>query len=170
MHLVGSFFLHSALLSGYLNSLSLSLLFLPPSLCCLSHSLSLLSLPPSLCCPSHSLSAVSPTLPFSSDFLQPQPPAVLLAVNVTFHTATLLWGKPSEEPLNVTYTVQYWTQDSPDEIQSTNVQSVDHTLQTTVMALSPGQAYQWNVEVVNTLGSTRSLTSNFSTLSYGIAL
>ena len=127
-------------------------------------------LPPSLCCPSHSLSAVSPTLPFSPDFLQPQPPAVLLAVNVTFHSATLLWGKPSEEPLNVTYTVRYWTQDSPDEMQSTNVQSVDHMLQTTVVALSPGQTYQWSVEVVNTLGSTRSLTSNFSTLSYGIAL
>ena len=153
MHLVGSF-LHSALLSGYLNSLPLSAV--PPTL-------SPLSLP-------LSLSAVSPTLPFSPDFLQPQPPAVLLAVNVTFHSATLLWGKPSEEPLNVTYTVCYWTQDSPDEMQSTNVQSVDHTLQTTVVALSPGQTYQWSVEVVNTLGSTRSLTSNFSTLSYGIAL
>lgn len=92
---------------------------------------------------------------------------MLLAVNVTFHSATLLWGGPS---LNSTYTVRYWAHDSPDEVQSANVQSVDHMLRTTVVALSPGETYQWSVEVVNTVGSIRSLTSNFSTLSYGIVL
>lgn len=116
-------------------------------------------LPLSVHCPSH-----------SPDFLQPKPPVVLLAVNVTFHTATLLWGGSSEASLNVTYTVRYWTHSSPDEVLSTNVQSVDRVLQTTVVALSPGETYQWSVEVVDTSGSTRSLTSNFSTLSYGIAL
>ena len=115
---------------------------------------------------------VSVFLPFfcCSDYLKPALPVVLLSVNITFHTATLLWGIPAEAGDNDVYKVFYWEYDNPNDtlVHNTTVVSAvcDKILQTTVTGLQPGALYLWGVEVKNSVTSSRSVMSNFTMMSY----
>ena len=108
--------------------------------------------------------------PHCPDYLKPPPPTFLLSVNITYHTATLLWSIPSEAAINDTYTVLYWGLHSPDSVllYNDNVHSdIDQMMQASISGLVSGVLYQWSIEAKNSMASSQSTIANFTTASYG---
>lgn len=106
------------------------------------------------------------------DFLlEPPVPEFLLALNIRFQSATLLWNIPSEASPNDTYTVSFWN-GSGIPVRDVNVQNSagQFMLQATVFGLSPGTLYHWTVEVKNSISSAQStsLQANFTTVDRGM--
>jgi hypothetical protein len=106
-----------------------------------------------------------------ADHLKPVSPAPLWSVNITFHTATLLWRVPAEAALNDTYAVVYWEYDNPNVtlVHDTSVEIgfVESLMKTTIVGLVSGVLYEWSVEARNEITSVQSVTSNFTTVHYG---
>lgn len=99
---------------------------------------------------------------------QPAQPIALLSSDVTFHTATLLWGIPPDSAANITYTVVYWELGTtPTHNLSTGHGAGDLLVKTVVAGLEAGSVYVWQVEASNGRTVSQSATSNFTTLSYG---
>ena len=101
------------------------------------------------------------------------PPILLLALEATYHTATLLWGLPPEtkDATNQTYSVIYWNYEDPNTTYSVNVgqdTEIGQTMRYILTGLNPGLLYQWTVEAstAETM-SLQSVVSNFSTMSVG---
>ena len=101
------------------------------------------------------------------------PPILLLALDATYHTATLLWGLPPEakDATNQTYSVIYWDYEDPNTTYSVNVSQDTEigqtTMRHTLTGLSPGLLYQWAVETSTGTISLQSVASNFSTMGVG---
>ena len=95
----------------------------------------------------------------------------LLSVNITFHTATLLWRIPVEAAINDTYTVVYWQHDNPNSTLvhngSEEIDFVEQLMKATIVGLIPGVLYEWRVEARNAITSSQSAISNFTTARYG---
>jgi hypothetical protein len=106
------------------------------------------------------------------DHLKPVSPAPLWSVNITFHTATLLWRVPAEAALNDTYAVVYWEYDNPNVtlVHDTSVEIgfVESLMKTTIVGLVSGVLYEWSVEARNEITSVQSVTSNFTTVHYAM--
>ena len=101
-------------------------------------------------------------------YSQPAAPIALLATDVTFHTATLLWGIPTDTAANDTYTIIYWEYGTT---LTRNVSTVhragEQFAKTFLTSLEAGVLYVWLVEASNGRAVSQSGISNFSTLSYG---
>ena len=97
---------------------------------------------------------------------------MLLAVELTFHTATLLWSVSPEtrDATNLTYSVIYWEYEEPHTSLSHNVsldEGTGQTVRVTLTGLCPGILYQWRVEARTETTNSQSVVSNFSTVAAG---
>lgn len=109
-------------------------------------------------------------LNYLPDTVKPASPKLLLSFNITFHTATLLWTVPAEVSENDSYTILYWNLNNPNVTLAHNVSEegvMDHVILATITGLESGTLYQWTIETNNLVTTSRSLPSNFSTVSPG---
>lgn len=100
------------------------------------------------------------------DDLKPASPELLLSVNITFHTATLMWMVPAEASENDTYTVLYWAHGNPNitVVHNSSVEAtIGHVQLAIISGLEPGTFYQWIIETNNSVSASHSLPSNFTT-------
>jgi hypothetical protein len=98
------------------------------------------------------------------DYPEPVAPALLLAVDLTFHTATLLWAVPAEAGPNQTYTVLYWGYGEPNTSLSLDVSGGSgEVVEAVLTGLGPGLAYQWAVEATSGDTSAQSALHSFTT-------
>ena len=100
------------------------------------------------------------------DDLKPASPELLLSVNITFHTATVMWTMPAEASENDTYTVLYWTRSNPNItlVHNSSVEAtIGHMRLAIISGLEPGTPYQWIIETDNLASFSHSLPSNFTT-------
>jgi hypothetical protein len=102
------------------------------------------------------------------DYPEPVAPALLLAVDLTFHTATLLWAVPAEAGPNQTYTVLYWGYGEPNTSLSLDVSGGSgEVVEAVLTGLGPGLAYQWAVEATSGDTSAQSALHSFTTPDLG---
>ena len=120
--------------------------------------------------------SLPPSLTHSADHPRPVLPSILLAVDLAFHTATLLWTLPpqseAKDTANPNYTVVYWDHSDPNTTISHTVSqdlvgSGQQSVRVTLTNLAPGVLYQWTVEATIHTVTTASVVSNFSTTAVG---
>ena len=104
--------------------------------------------------------------------LAPISPELLLPVSTTLHTATLLWLMPTGAEVNDIYTVLYWKYENVNTtVYRYNVSrtesEIGQFIRVTLTGLQSDTVYEWSVETNNSVMSSKSEFSNFTTVQCG---